>query len=276
MTLALPTPFTALTLPRPLLQTRHAVTPPAPKPSSAPAAEAGGLFPATPWSQLVRLRGDDAAAQAALGRVCKLYWYPVYAHIRGRGYSPHDSEDHTQGFFARLLERGDLTEVDERNGRLRSFILASVKNYLQHTWRHDQALKRGGGREHVELDVMTAETRLARELTDQDDPEHLFEQRWAVTLLENVLADLKTEHERAGKGATFTVLSGFLSWKAEPPSYEQAAAELGINEQAARVAVHRLRKRYRDLLHKHIADTVEGDAEVDAELDHLMQVFAAR
>lgn len=273
MTLIFPSLATTLTLPRPLFHNRPTVSTTPPKPE---AAEPAGLFPATPWSQLVRLRGDDASAQAALGRVCKLYWYPVYAHIRGRGYSPHDAEDHTQGFFIRLLERGDLAEVDERNGRLRSFILASVKNFLQCTWRHDQALKRGGGREHVELDVVTAEDRLARELTDQADPEHLFEQRWAVTLLENVLAELKTEYERTGKGGVFAVLSAFLSWKAEPPSYEDAAAKLSINEQAARVAVHRLRKRYRDLLQKHIAATVEGEAEVDAELDHLMQVFAVK
>lgn len=262
-------PSSALTLPPPLAQTRRVTTP-------APAPATPGLFPATPWSQLVRLRGDDESARRALASVCKLYWYPVYAHIRGRGYQPHDAEDHTQGFFERLLERGDLAEVDAKNGRLRSFILVAVKNYLQSVWRHDQALKRGGGREHLELDVMMAEDRLSRELADQDDPEHLFEQRWAVTLLENVLRELEAEYQRSERGEIFAVLSGFLSWKAEPPSHEEAAQKLGINEQAARVAVHRLRKRYRDLLQKHIAATVENEAEVDAELDHLLQIFSSR
>ncbi|MEQ1750567.1 MAG: hypothetical protein ABL974_14165, partial [Prosthecobacter sp.] len=208
MTLTFPLSATTLTLPRPLSHNRPTVND---KPTSSDSGESAGLFPATPWSQLVRLRGDDASAQVALERVCKLYWYPVYAHIRGRGYSPYDAEDHTQGFFTRLLERGDLAEVDQRDGRLRSFILASVKNFLQCMWRHDQALKRGGGREHVELDVAHAEDRLARELTDQSDPEHLFERRWAVTLLEHVLSELRTEYERTGKRGVFAVLSAFLS-----------------------------------------------------------------
>ncbi|MBL9132789.1 MAG: sigma-70 family RNA polymerase sigma factor [Verrucomicrobiaceae bacterium] len=241
----------------------------------APKSEPAGLFPATPWSQLMRLRGDDASAQVALSRVCQMYWYPVYAHIRGRGYAPHDAEDHTQGFFMRILERQDLQELDQKNGRLRSFILASVKNYLLHAHRHDSAQKRGGGRETMPLDVPLAEEKLSRELVQQVDPERLFEQRWAITLLENVLLELEQEHARNGKSEVFQALSGFLSWKAEPPSYADAAAQLGINEQAARVAVHRLRKRYRDLLQKHIAVTVEDPAEVDAELDHLLTVFAS-
>ena len=244
-------------------------------PAPAPKPEPAGLFPATPWSQLMRLRGDDASAQAALGRVCQMYWYPVYAHIRGRGYSPHDAEDHAQGFFMRLLERQDLQELDEKNGRLRSFLLAAVKNYLLHTHRHDSAQKRGGGRESVPLDVPLAEEKLSRELVQQVDPERLFEQRWAVTLLENVLHELEQEHTRNGKAEVFAAFSGFLSWKAEAPSYAEAAAQLGINEQAARVAVHRLRKRYRDLLQKHIAVTVDDPAEVDAELDHLLTVFSS-
>ncbi len=275
MTLTIASAFTDLTPSRHPVQSHRAVTSSESQVKADTPTEAAGFFPATPWSQLVRLRGDDAHAQAALGRVCKLYWYPVYAHIRGRGYSPHDAEDHTQGFFTRLLERGDLAEVDQKNGRLRSFILAAVKNYLQHAWRHDQALKRGGGREHVDLDVMLAEDRLSREMADNDDPEHQFEQRWAVALLENVLRELEAEYQRSGRGDAFAALSGFLSWKAEPPSHEEAAKKLGINEQATRVAVHRLRKRYRDLLQKHIAATVENESEIDAELDHLLQIFSA-
>jgi len=265
---------TTLTLIHFTRQIAPAVSEPAPAPKPA-AAEPAGLFPATPWSQLMRLRGDDAAAQHALGRVCQMYWYPVYAHVRGRGYSAQDAEDHTQGFFLRLLERHDLNAVEQQHGRLRSFILASVKNYLMYVHRHDNALKRGGGSEAVPLDVPQAEEKLSRELVQQVDPERLFEQRWALTLLENVLRELEQEHTRSGKDEVFSVLGAFLSWRAEPPSYADAAAQLGINEQAVRVAVHRLRKRYRDLLQKHIAVTVEDPAEVDAELDHLMTVFSS-
>lgn len=272
MTAILPPLNTTLTFIAAGAQYARPVSETTPKPA---VAEPAGLFPATPWSQLMRLRGDDAGAQQALSRVCQMYWYPVYAHIRGRGYSAHDAEDHTQGFFLRLLEREDLQDVSAENGRLRSFILASVKNYLLYAHRHDQALKRGGGRESVPLDVSMAEEKLSRELVQQVDPERLFEQRWAVTLLENVLKELEIEHTRNGRADVFATLSGFLSWRAEAPSYAEAAAKLGVNEQAARVAVHRLRKRYRDLLQKHIAVTVEDPAEVDAELDHLLTVFSA-
>ena len=243
------------------------------KPASEPQAS---LFPATPWSQLLRLRGDDEGARQALARVCQLYWYPVYAYIRGRGNSPHDAEDHAQGFFLRLLERGDLAAVDQRDGKLRNFLLASIKNYLNSSFRDSRALKRGGGAECVSLDVEWAEGRLQNELSQPAaDPERQFEQRWAITLLELVLKELEAEYVRAGKPEVFAALAGFLSYSAEPPSHEQAAAALGVTEQNARVMVHRLRKRYRDLLQKHLEATVDSPEEADAELDHLLRVFSA-
>ena len=232
------------------------------------------IFPATPWSQLMRLRSDDAGARDALSRVCKLYWFPVYAYIRGRGNAAHDAEDLTQGFFLQLLRREDLASVDQRDGKLRNFLLASMKNYLANTWRDSQAKKRGGGIEQVSLDVEWAEGRLQNEFSHGADPERQFEQRWAITLLENVLKELEAEYARSGKTDLFTVLSGFLSFKAEPPSYDEAAAQLGITGQNARVGVHRLRKRYRDLLQKHIEATVDSPEEADAELDHLLRVFS--
>lgn len=232
------------------------------------------IFPATPWSQLMRLRNDDAGAREALARVCNLYWFPVYAYIRGRGNAPHDAEDLTQGFFLDLLRRDDLAHLDQRDGKLRSFLLASMKNFLAKAWRDSHALKRGGHAEKVSLDVEWAEGRLQNELRDQADPEREFEQRWAITLLEHVLRELEAEYAKAGKGDVFQVLSGFLSFSSEPPTHEQVASQLGISEQNARVSVHRLRKRYRDLLQKHIEATVESPEEADAELDHLLRVFS--
>lgn len=242
----------------------------------APAADAqSSIFPTTPWSQLMRLRGDDAGAQQALANVCRLYWYPVYAYIRGRGHSPHDAEDLAQGFFLEIIRREDLISVDQRDGKLRNFLLASMKNFLANSFRDSQRQKRGGGREMVSLDVEWAEGRLQNELSHPAaDPEREFEQRWAITLLEHVLKELESEYAKAGKQDVFSVLGGFLSFSAAPPSYEQAAQKLGITEQNARVAVHRLRKRYRDLLQKHIEATVDSPDEADAELDHLLRVFS--
>lgn len=242
----------------------------------APAADAqSSIFPATPWSQLMRLRGDDESAQRALANVCKLYWYPVYAYIRGRGHSPHDAEDLAQGFFLEIIRREDLVSVDQRDGKLRNFLLASMKNFMANSFRDSQRQKRGGGREMVSLDVEWAEGRLQNELSHPAaDPEREFEQRWAITLLEHVLKELESEYAKAGKQDVFAVLGGFLSFSAAPPSYEHAAQSLGITEQNARVAVHRLRKRYRDLLQKHIEATVDTPDEADAELDHLLRVFS--
>jgi DNA-directed RNA polymerase specialized sigma24 family protein len=234
----------------------------------------GSLFPATPWSQLVRLRGDDASARAALARVCQLYWYPVYAYIRSRGNAVHDAEDLAQGFFLRLLERGDLANVSERDGRLRNFLLAAMKNYLAYTHRHDMALKRGGAAQQVSLDVEWAEGRLQQELSYASDTDRLFDQRWALALLENVLHELRAEYERTHRGEVFAALSAVLSVSGAAVSYPDISQRLGITEQNARVAAHRLKKRYRELLQKHIEATVESPAEADAELDHLLTVFS--
>ena len=231
------------------------------------------IFPATPWSQLMRLRGDDESARVALANVCKLYWFPVYAYIRSKGNAPHDAEHLAQGFFLRLLEREDLASVDQRDGRMRNFLLAAMKNFMNYTHRHDMAQKRGGRVERVSLDVEWAEGRLQNELSYSADPDRLFEQRWALTLLENVLGDLRGEYERTHRGEVFEALSGFLS-VGEAPSYADVAQRLGITEQNARVAAHRLRKRYRDLLQKHIEATVDSPEEADAELDHLLTVFS--
>lgn len=233
-----------------------------------------GLFPVTPWSELVRLRGDGEASAAALAHVCRLYWYPVYAYIRSRGVSPHDAEDHTQGFFLRLLERNDLAAVDQTQGKLRNFLLAATKNYLHYMFRQEHAQRRGGGREIVSLDLEWAEGRLRNELADGMNPERAFEQRWTVTLLEHVLKELEEEYARSGRQAVFQALSGFLSWASEPPSYAEVAESLGANEQALRVSVFRLRKRFRNLLHRHIEATVASADEVDAELDYLLRVFS--
>lgn len=255
-----------LTMPTTALQF-STVSTDAPKPD-------GGLFPDTPWTQLQQLRGTDTLASRALGNVCQLYWFPVYAYIRSQGKSPHDAEDLTQGFFQQLLKRDDLSGLAREDGRLRAFLLTAIKNYLRDSWRRDRAKKRGGDREVVSLDLETAERRFAEEQADNLSPERAFEQQWAVTLLDNVVTELGEEYARAGKGTTFEALRGVLAAGQQDPDYGEVAGQLGIGREAARVAAHRLRKRYGQLLMKHIAATLDDGDCAETELAYLMSVFS--
>jgi RNA polymerase sigma-70 factor (ECF subfamily) len=218
-------------------------------------------------------RSDSTAARDALAQLCQTYWYPLYAYVRRRGHSPEDAEDLTQGFFARLLELGSLAEVSREKGRFRSFLLASLNHYLSDAWDRARALKRGHGRV-ISLDAREAEDRLNREPADTLTPEKLFERKWAMTLLDTVVKKLQREYEATGKGPLFLALGfSIVGEKAETP-YAKLSAELGVSEPALRVAVHRLRHRYRQLLRDEIAHTVATEAEVDGEIHHLFQALA--
>jgi RNA polymerase sigma factor (sigma-70 family) len=236
----------------------------------------GGHFVTTRWSLVLAAGGTTSAeSRAALETLCGLYWYPLYAYIRRRGYSPEQAEDLTQGFFARLLASSALEAADPRRGRFRSFLLTSAKHFLADERDKGRARKRGGGRKVISLDVQHAEGRYRLDPADDLTAEKLFERHWARTLLELVLADLRRQYARAGKESIFEQLKGSLRGKTARGSYGRAGDELGMTEAAARVAVHRLRRRYRTLLREHIAQTVSSPEDVDDEIRHLFAVFEA-
>jgi DNA-directed RNA polymerase specialized sigma24 family protein len=240
-----------------------------------PSTQRGGLFPATRWSVVLRARdlGKPQAAEA-LAELCKTYWKPVYAFLRHQGNSPHDAEDLTQGFFAMLLNRGSLSHVAEGQGRLRSFLLVAVKRFAASEHERACALKRGGGVLHVPLDADEAERACRFEPTTQVTPELLFERQWALALLDRVLAKLSAEYAKDGRGHVFEALKERLSADGDADTLAQVAAELGMNEGAVKVAVFRLRQRYRRVLHEEIALTVDSANEVNAEIAHLFKVFS--
>ena len=234
--------------------------------SSAPQSP---RFDTTRWSVVRAAGGPDSSAALAL--LCRAYWYPLYAFVRRRGYSAHDAQDLTQGFFAQLLARNDLATVDRARGRFRSFLLGALKHYLANEWDRAQAQKRGGGVALISIDDAEAERRYQDEPAEQITAEQLYDRRWALTLLDQVLAKLSAEMSIAGKSAQFEALKFCLT--GEPgAAYTEIAERLGTTEGALKVAIHRLRDRYRALLRAEIAETVGSEADVD---DELRQLFAA-
>jgi RNA polymerase sigma factor (sigma-70 family) len=242
---------------------------PAPESSERVTAATGAQFHQTRWSIVLAARGSDAAqARDALGKLCAAYWYPLYAFVRRQGHGAHDAEDLTQGFFARLLEKDWLGGVDRERGRFRSWLLAALKHFLANEWDKARARKRGSGHAPLSIDAAVGESRYAHEPTDNATADKLYDRRWALTLLEQVLARLRAEFSAAGKAELFEALKPTLTGEKAP--YAGIAARLGMSEGAVKVAVHRLRDRYRDLIRAEIAETVETDAEVDDELRHLL------
>ena len=218
---------------------------------------------------------DSPQAHQALELLCGNYWYPLYAYVRRQGHSAHDAQDLTQAFFARLLEKNYLADVHREKGRFRSFLLASLKHFLANEWDREQALKRGGGKRLIALDEDSAESRYKLEPRDDLSADKIYERRWALTLLDQVLAKLRGEFEKDGKLEQFETLKQYLSAGRTSVSYAQAADKLGMNEGAIKVAVHRLRKRYRELLRAEIAQTVATASEVEAEIRYLFAALSA-
>lgn len=228
----------------------------------------------THWSMVLAAgRSDTPRAQAALETLCQSYWPPLYAYARRRGHSPEDAQDLTQEFFARLLERGSVAGARPEKGRFRSFLLASMNHFLADAWDKARAQKRGGGKV-ISLDLATAETQLGQSPADQLTPEQAFEHRWAITLLELVYQRLEQEYQQDKKGELFAALRTALTGERSAVPYAALAAPLGMSEGAVKVAVHRLRQRYRELLRATIAETVAGPEEVEDELRHLFAVLA--
>lgn len=226
----------------------------------------------TQWSAVLAAgRGDTTNSPAALEELCRNYWPPLYAYVRRLGHSPHDAQDLTQEFFARLLEHNVVAKADRERGRFRSFLLASLKNFLAHEWEKAGAQKRGGHAHTISLDSDTAETYLQPAAAD-DTPEKAYDRQWALTLLDVVLRRLREEYVASGRDGLFLALKETLTGTRSEIPYRDLGARLGMSEGAVRVAAHRLRQRYRDLLREEIAHTVAGPAEAEEEL---RQLFAA-
>jgi RNA polymerase sigma factor (sigma-70 family) len=244
--------------------------------TNAPHVKAA-CFASTRWT-VVLSAGDPTSphAAAALEALCRAYWYPLYAFVRRSGHSPPDAEDLTQEFFARLLEHNWIAHADRHKGRFRSFLLMAMKRFLAKEWDKARTLKRGGQVRLVPLQLDAAETRYTREPADTRTPEQLFEKQWALTLLKSVLSRLREDYARDGKGALFHALEPCLIGSRDTQPYAALGAELGMTEGTARVAVCRLRERYRERLKAEIAHTVASPAEVDEELRHLLRVMARR
>ncbi len=227
-------------------------------------------FRTTHWSVIVAARdGESAQARAALAELCESYWYPLYAFIRRQGHSMEDARDLTQEFFARFLEKDYLEAADRDRGKFRSYLLACCKHFLANEHDRAHAVKRGGRVTIRSLDGGQAEDRYRHEPAHAETPEKLFERRWALVLIQNVFIQLRREHERSGKLTLFDQLKPFLVGDGPALRYAEAAQALKLSTGAVKVAVHRLRSRYRDLLYEEIARTVDDPALVEAEIHDL-------
>ena len=230
-------------------------------------------FATTRWTIVLTAgRSNTPQAQAALEKLCQTYWYPLYAFVRRQGHSPQDAQDLTQEFFAKLIAKHYLGDVDRSKGKFRSFLLASLRHFLANEWDRSRAQKRGGGHTFVPLDTQTAESRYRSEPVDTMTAEKTYERRWALTLLDEVLERLREEYAADGKAKLFDQLKVTMTGERSAIPYAQLGTQLGMSEGAVKVAAHRLRQRYREALRAEIAETVASPGEVDGELRHL---FAA-
>lgn len=218
---------------------------------------------------------NSPAAAIALEELCRDYWYPLYAYVRHRGHSPADAEDLTQAFFAKFLEKNYLAGLDSNRGRFRAFLLASLKHFLANEWDRANRQKRGGGAALLSLDYQGADTRYQIDPPDHLSPDKLFDRAWALTLLEKVIARLREENQTEGRAEQFEQLKIYLTVGTSSISYADAAAKLAMSEGNVRVAVHRLRRRYRELLQQEIVQTLADPAQADEEMRALMGAFSA-
>lgn len=224
---------------------------------------------------MVRSAQDKSspAAAEALEKLCRSYWYPLYAFARRSGRSPADAEDLTQGFFARLLEKDYLQSAAQELGRFRTFLLVSLKRFMANEWDRQHAQRRGGFVPQISIDQVMAESWLAGEPADEDQPDRLFDRHWAVTLLDRAMSQLRQEYIESGRAKLLEQLQGTLTQAETVLPYKEIAARLNLTEAAVKMAAMRLRARYRDLLRNEIAQTVSSPEEVDQEIKHLFSAF---
>ena len=240
------------------------------------ASDAPGAFPNTRWSVvLAATQRQSPESAAALEAICRAYWYPLYAYVRRCGQSPHDAQDLTQEFFCRLLAKHWLDSADRAKGKLRTFLIVALKNFMSQEWRRASAQRRGGGQALSQFDTAFAESRYGAD-NHALGPDEIFDRQWAMTLLELTIERLRAEFAAAGKPGDFDALKDCLTAAHGAIAYPTVAARLGVNEGAARVAVHRLRKRFRQIYREEISQTLADGADLDAELRHLAAALAGR
>jgi len=236
---------------------------------------AGAAFTTTHWSVVLEAQGESPAAQEALEKLCRIYWRPIYSFVRRQGFQPAEAEDITQGFFAQLLERRSLSAVRKEKGRLRSYLLGALKYFLADEQRRARAIKRGKGKRLIPLEELRDDERIEMEPADPVTAEMIYERRWALTVLEQVLVRLKNEYHAAGNAALFDSLKQLLPDEPGSPSQAEIAARLGMAENAVRQAFYRFRQRYQSLLREEIAHTVATPGDIEDELRHLIAVLEA-
>lgn len=238
-------------------------------------APRGGRFATTRWSLVIAAgRTSEPRSAEALAYLCELYWYPVYAFIRRQGHGPEDGADLTQEFFTRVLEKNYFHDADPARGHFRGFLCASVRHFLSNQRDRARAQRRGGRQPPISLDVENAEGRYQLEPRDDLTPEKLLDRRWALTLLEQVLTRVRDAHAAAGKAELFDRLKGFLTGDGAEVRYADVAQAMGTTEGAIKVAVHRLRRQYRDALVQEIAETVSDPADIHAEIEYLLKAVS--
>jgi RNA polymerase sigma-70 factor (ECF subfamily) len=234
-------------------------------------------FATTRWSLVLAAgRGAVPDAEAALAVLCQTYWYPLYAYVRRLGHQAGEAQDLTQEFFTRLLEKNYLRAADRERGRFRSFLLTAFKRFLSKERNRARAQKRGGGQRVLSLDFEQGERRFSLEPATDVTAEKVYEQRWALTLLDQVMARLRQDFDRVGKQSDFDHLKAFLTGETAALSYREVASELGMTQGAVKVAVHRLRRRFRKLVLAEIAETVAAPEDVDEELRHLFEAIRSQ
>lgn len=231
------------------------------------------MFATTHWSVVLAAQGASPVAQQALEKLCRSYWRPLYGFIRRQGHGPEEAQDLTQGFFAQLLERRDLDVVRREKGRLRSYLLVSLKHFLANERQRARAIKRGGGQSLIPLEELKTVERAVLEPADTLTADLIYERHWALRVLEQVLARLREERRAAGDTMLFEQLEKLLADEPGRPSQAEIAAELGMSENAVKQAFHRLRARYRQILREEIAHTVTAPGDVEDELRHLIAVL---
>jgi RNA polymerase sigma-70 factor (ECF subfamily) len=242
--------------------------------SQVSSGEGQRIFPNTRWSQVLAARQPQSPESAsALEAICRAYWYPLYAYVRRSGQSPHDAQDLTQEFFCRLLEKRWLDSADREKGRLRTFLVIALKHFISKERRRAAADRRGGGQAHALFDTAFAESRYAAD-TDALAPDETFDQQWALALLDLTVNQLRNEFLAAGKPGDFEALKSCLMAERGSIDYAAVAKQLGVKEGAARVAAHRLRKRFREIYREEISQTLADGSDLDSELRHLAAALA--
>jgi DNA-directed RNA polymerase specialized sigma24 family protein len=240
-------------------------------------SEAGGprVFATTHWSVVTAAgNGRSEPAQCALETLCRAYWYPIYAYVRRKGYKPEEAQDLTQEFFSQLIAKDHFRLADRNKGRFRGFLLATLDYFLAREWTRAHRQKRGGQFTFISRDAWAPEERYRLEPSDLQTPERQFVRQWALTVLKQAMEALQRECEANDKGPLFQETKSLISGERHPAAYAQISKRLGMGEGAVRVAVHRLRQRYGELLRREVAHTVTSEEEVDEELRYLFQVLS--